>query len=100
MGGMDGDLKTLSKLQLVVDDTVGMLGLPKEQRTFSPHLTLGRVRRDVSQGELLKIGELMSSVELPTTLKWTADVVNLMRTELDPGGSRHYLVGSAKIGGR
>ena len=98
--GLDGDLETLSKLQLVVDDTVGMLGLPKEQRTFSPHLTLGRVRRDVSQGELLKIGELMSSVELPTTLKWTADVVNLMRTELDPGGSRHYLVGSATIGGK
>ena len=98
--GLDGDLETLSKLQLVVDDTVGMLGLPKEQRTFSPHLTLGRVRRDVSQGELLKIGELMSSVELPTTLKWNADVVNLMRTELDPGGSRHYLVGSATIGGK
>ena len=98
--GLDGDLETLSKLQLVVDDAVGMLGLPKEQRTFSPHLTLGRVRRDVSQGELLKIGELMSSVELPPTLKWTADIVNLMRTELEPGGSRHYLVGSATIGGR
>ncbi|GIT42074.1 MAG: hypothetical protein Ct9H300mP11_00100 [Chloroflexota bacterium] len=61
--GLDGDLETLSKLQLVVETRLACLDCPKKQRTFSPHLTLGRVRRNVSQGELFKIGELMSSVE-------------------------------------
>jgi hypothetical protein len=41
----------------------------------------------------------MSSTELPSVPAWPADTVNLMRTELDPAGSRHYLVGSAPIGG-
>ena len=98
--GLDGGLKILSKLQLAVNEAVGILGLPKEQRPFSPHLTLGRVRRDVSEGQLRRIGEVMSSTEIPSVPAWPADTVNLMRTELDPAGSRHYLVGSAPIGGK
>ena len=97
--GLDGDIEILSELQLAVDEAVGKLGLPKEQRAFSPHLTLGRVRRDVSDGQLRKIGEAMSTTVSPETVEWTADTVNLMRTELDPAGSRHYLVGSASLGG-
>ena len=98
--GLAGHLETLSALQQAVDDAVGGSGLPKEQRAFSPHLTLGRVRRDVTDGQLRKIGELMSSAQPPAAVSWTADTVNLMRTELDPAGSRHYLVGSAPIGAR
>ncbi len=97
--GVHGDLETLSSLQLAIDDAVGKLGLPKEQRAFSPHLTLGRVRRDVAEGQLRRIGQAVAAEELPGTPPWTADTVNLMRTELDPAGSRHYLVGSAPIGG-
>ena len=97
--GVHGDLETLSALQLAIDESVGDLGLPKEQRAFSPHLTLGRVRRDVAEGQLRNIGQVMADGELSGAPSWTADTVNLMRTELDPSGSRHYLVGSASIGG-
>ncbi len=96
--GVHGDLESLSALQLAVDDAVGELGLPREQRAFSPHLTLGRVRRDVTEGQLRKIGQVVEAAELPGSPSWTADAVNLMRTELDPAGSRHYLVGSTLIG--
>ena len=97
--GVHGDLETLSALQMAVDDAVGELGLPKEQRAFSPHLTLGRVRRDVPEGQLRRIAQVMTDGELAATPPWTADTVNLMRTELDPAGSKHFLVGSALIGG-
>ena len=97
--GVEGDIETLAALQLAVDLALGELGLPKEQRAFSPHLTLGRVRRDVSEGQSRKIGQVVAGGELPDVPSWTADTVNLMRTELDPAGSRHYLVGSAPIGG-
>ena len=97
--GVHGDLETLSALQLAIDEAVGKLGVPKEQRAFSPHLTLGRVRRDVPEGQLRRIGQTMADGELSGVPSWTADTVNLMRTELDPAGARHYLVGSATIGG-
>ena len=38
--GLDGDLATLSALQIAVDQAVEKLGLPKDDRPFSPHLTL------------------------------------------------------------
>lgn len=98
--GLNGDLEVLGSLQQAVDDAVGQLGLPKEQRGFSPHLTLGRVRRDVNDEQRKKIGEAISSAALPTAVEWTADTANLMRTELDPDGSKHYLVGSASLGTR
>ena len=97
--GLDGGLKSLSELHMAVDEAVEKLGLPKDQRPFSPHLTLGRVRRDAAEGQLQKIGEAMSSTKIPSVPAWLADTVNLMRTELDPAGSRHYLMGSAPIGG-
>ena len=97
--GVHGDLETLKALQLAVDEAVGKLGLPMEQRAFSPHLTLGRVRRDVPEGQLRKIGQAVVDGELPGMAAWTAGTVNLMRTELDPAGSRHYLVGSVSFGG-
>ena len=96
--GLDGGLKSLSKLQLAVDEAVGKLGLPKDQRPFSPHLTLGRVRREAAQGQLQKIGAVIASTEIRSVPSWPADTVNLMRTKLDPAGSRHYLVGSAPLG--
>ena len=97
--GVHGEMETLAALQLAIDDALGELGLRKEQRAFSPHLTLGRVRRDVADGQLRRIGQLVEGGELSGAPSWTADSVNLMRTELDPAGSRHYLVGSASIGG-
>ena len=97
--GLDGDLTTLSALQIAVDQAVGKLGLPKEERPFSPHLTLGRVRRDTNEEQSRKIGYLMSNTVLRAVPPWPVERVDLMRTELDPTGSRHYLVGSTEIGG-
>ena len=97
--GVQGEIETLAALQSAIDGALGELGLRQEQRAFSPHLTLGRVRRDVADRQLQRIGQVTEGVKLSVAPSWTADSVNLMRTELDPTGSRHYLVGSASIGG-
>ena len=97
--GVQGEIETLAALQSAIDGALGELGLRQEQRAFSPQLALGRVRRDVADSLLQRIGQVTEGVKLSVAPSWTADSVNLMRTELDPTGSRHYLVGSASIGG-
>ena len=92
--GVKGDLSTLQNLHLAVDNVVEKVGLPRERRGFSPHLTLGRVRRNISEREVDQIGQIIGLTSLPNTPSWTNQTVDLMRTELDPEGSRHYLVGS------
>ena len=92
--GVKGDLSNLQNLHLAVDNVVEKVGLPRERRGFSPHLTLGRVRRNISEREVDQIGQIIGLTSLPNTPSWTNQTVDLMRTELDPEGSRHYLVGS------
>ena len=88
------DLSVLRDLHIAIDNLVGDVGLPREQREFSPHLTLGRVNRNLSESHIRQIGQLVDTTDLPDNPSWTNQTVDLMRTELDPAGSRHYLVES------
>ena len=92
--GVKGNLSTLRDLHIAIDSLVGNVGLPREQRGFSPHLTLGRVNRNLSENHTRHIGELIKTTNLPDNPSWINPTINLMRTELDPAGSRHYLVKS------
>ena len=92
--GVKGNLSVLRDLHIAIDNLVGDVGLPREQREFSPHLTLGRVNRNLSESHIRQIGRLVDTTDLPDNPSWTNQTVDLMRTELDPAGSRHYLVES------
>ena len=92
--GVKGNLSTLRDLHIAIDSLVGNVGLPREQREFSPHLTLGRVNRNLSENYIRHIGELIKTTNPPDNPSWINPTINLMRTELDPAGSRHYLVKS------
>ena len=92
--GVKGNLSALRDLHIAIDSLVGNVGLSREQREFSPHLTLGRVNRNLSESHLQQIGQLVETTNLPDKPSWTNQTVDLMRTELDPAGSRHYLVES------
>ena len=92
--GVKGNLSVLRDLHIAIDNLVGDVGVPREQREFSPHLTLGRVNRNLSESHIRQIGQLVDTTDLPDNPSWTNQTVDLMRTELDPAGSRHYLVES------
>lgn len=42
--GLGGDVDTLGKVALAVEDAMERQGFPREGRRFSPHLTLARIR--------------------------------------------------------
>ena len=90
--GVKGNLNVMRDLHIAIDSLVGDVGLPREHREFSPHLTLGRVNRNLSESHIRQIGQLIDTTDLPDNPSWTNQTVDLMRTGLDPAGSRHYLV--------
>ena len=99
--GLDGGLKILSELQAAVDEAVGKLGLPKEQRPFSPHLTLGRVRDRISPGARRGIILAMiapSPASNVVSEPWMVEQVHLFRTTFTPQGSIHTSMGSVPLG--
>ncbi len=97
--GLAGDLEALAALQGSVAAALTPLGFRPDARGFSPHLTLGRVRREASGDEARAVGRLIEGTALDTAARWTADALSLMRSELRPEGARYTCLLAAPLQG-
>ncbi|MDE2939573.1 MAG: RNA 2',3'-cyclic phosphodiesterase [Chloroflexota bacterium] len=91
--GVEGDLEALARLQLLMDEALSEVGFARERRPFRPHLTLGRVRDQVSQPERKRIGEVMGKARLAGDHCWEAREIHLIRSTLTPGGAIYDSIG-------
>ncbi len=91
--GVEGDLEPLAQLQVLVDEALGNLGFPRERRPFRPHLTLGRVRDQVSPKERREVGRTIEQASLAGSHAWEAREVHLIRSTLTPSGAIYDSIG-------
>ena len=87
--GLAGDLAALADLQRVVEQELGRLGFAPENRAFSPHLTLARVREQAAPVERRAVAELLTLPQSLITVRFIAGQVSLMKSELRPSGARY-----------
>ena len=89
----------LPSLQHGIESGAARLGYEAEERPFSPHLTIGRVRQQVSTGEQQQIRNALEGthVEDPGTARIRA--VHLFKSDLQPGGSIYTKLFSAPLEG-
>lgn len=78
---------SLASLQKMIEDGANRLGYEKEERPFSPHLTLGRVRQGVDMSTLQKITHTLSSIQLGKIGTARVDSVHLYKSDLNSEGS-------------
>ena len=95
--GVQEETGTLAQLQKAIEENVAPLGYPPEKRKFSPHLTLGRVQRRVSSGDLHRLGELVGASEIGTLGQMEVRSVNLMRSDLRPSGAVYTRLAEAEL---
>ncbi len=81
--GIDEPSGRLPGLYAAIEDAMAGLGFAKEQRPFSPHLTIGRVK---SHDGLNAVIEALKDVKL-SPMKFTAGRVVVMQSQLRPGGA-------------
>jgi RNA 2',3'-cyclic 3'-phosphodiesterase len=74
----------LAELARATDERLGALGLARESRPFSPHLTLARIREPVPLTGLLKSVAALPSLEFGA---FTAERFHLYQSRLQSGGS-------------
>ncbi len=96
--GLTGDRPALEALQQAVEGALAPLGFPPEKRRFSPHLTLGRVRREAQPAEVKALGRLVQTNDLGLVAAWTAGTVSLMRSELRPAGAHYTCLAAVPLG--
>jgi 2'-5' RNA ligase len=85
---------TLAALQASVEDRCAALGLPREERPFHPHVTLGRVKSRKNIRELLETAETVT-FESPATAVGT---LALIRSDLRPSGSVYTVLREFPLG--
>jgi 2'-5' RNA ligase len=77
----------LTSLQRGIEAGASRLGYKPEPRPFSPHLTIGRVRENVSLTEIQKIRATLGTVQPGNVTSARVDSVHLFKSDLQPGGS-------------
>jgi RNA 2',3'-cyclic 3'-phosphodiesterase len=90
----------LAELAQQIENALAALGIPKEARAFSPHLTLarhgsgapGRIKADRSNQRFARLREKLAQVSPPDFGTMTAHEFFLYRSQLSGQGSRYTKV--------
>lgn len=87
----------LEALQRGIESASRRLGYESEERPFSAHLTLGRVKQNATATDQQKIRRAIEStqVDLPGTAR--VDSMHLFKSELKPSGSVYTRLYSAPL---
>lgn len=77
------DTDELGKLAEIIEDGLVKLGFPKEDRKFSAHLTLGRLRSNKNKD---KLGQKLEEIQI-SELTQQINSIGLFKSTLHPAGA-------------
>jgi RNA 2',3'-cyclic 3'-phosphodiesterase len=92
--GVSGEREKLTRLQAAVEKGMDHIVFKRENRAFTPHLTLGRIKFIRSRDTWLKALDGIKDVKL---LGFDARTVCLMKSELKSSGSVYTEIGKVKL---
>jgi 2'-5' RNA ligase len=98
--GVNDSAQRLHALQRAVENAIAPLGYPTEIRDFTPHLTLGRLARDVRQTDQKRIGEVVQAANVGLLGKWEVKQVALIKSDLKPSGAEYTVLTQAPLTGK
>lgn len=87
----------LGALQREIESASRRFGYESDERPFSPHLTLGRVRQNISSIDQQTIRRAVEGTQVDVLGSARVDSVHLYRSELKPSGSVYTRLYSAPL---
>ncbi|VAX15088.1 2'-5' RNA ligase [hydrothermal vent metagenome] len=94
--GVGGETDKLARLESKLAKNIECLGFPADERPFTPHLTIGRVKSESARGELIRLVHNNRELKVGDALM---DAVHLYESRLGPGGSVYTKVESFPLSG-
>lgn len=82
--GLDGDMHLLEESYRRLSNLLFQKGIPKENRPFRGHLTIGRTKGPVDAGRLKTVVGSLENIE---SRPFSADRIGLYKSDLRPGGA-------------
>lgn len=87
----------LNRLQHQVEAIAARLGYPPEDKPFSPHLTIGRVREQASPAELQSLRILLEQTTVASLGTFTIQEIHLYKSDLKPEGPIYTRLATARM---
>jgi 2'-5' RNA ligase len=94
--GIEGEREKLARFHQRVEAACASLGFAPEERSFHPHLTLGRVNGKRNLQPLLDCIKIGSDLQCG----FTADHCNLYKSVLKPQGAEYTVLKTIALGGQ
>jgi 2'-5' RNA ligase len=94
--GVGGDLELVREFNRRLGIAFAALGFPPEDRPFSPHLTLGRVRSPAGRGGLT---QSLVNLPPPDAAPFQVSDIVLFRSNLTPRGATYLPLKVIPLGG-
>jgi 2'-5' RNA ligase len=88
---------TLETLQRGIESSSRRLGYESEERGFSPHLTIGRLKQNITAAEQQTIRRAIEATRIDSLGTARVDSVHLYKSELKPTGSVYTRLYSAPL---
>ena len=79
----------LTAVQAELEMRIAKLGYATEERSFHPHLTLARVRREVSPSGLRRLSEQLDHMQVGGLGQLDISHLSLVRSQLGAGGASY-----------
>ncbi len=86
--GLAGEPEALQRVQGKLDEECFMIGFAKEERAFSPHVTLGRMRDDASPQAMQGIVGRLKAIQVSNETH-LVDCIALIKSVLGPNGPNY-----------
>ncbi|MBS1791149.1 MAG: RNA 2',3'-cyclic phosphodiesterase [Acidobacteria bacterium] len=91
--GLGGSIEIAAQLQNRLEQGVSALGFDREDKSFKPHLTIGRVKSGKNVKPLVAKADMYPLPELP----FDVGEIVLFKSELLPAGARYTALGKWKL---
>jgi 2'-5' RNA ligase len=95
--GLTGDTTILGRLQNNIESALKPLGFTPEGRSFTPHLTLGRVRDQARPDERQELGQLVAGTASESGRGFKVNSIHLIRSQLRPEGPIYTCISSVEL---
>jgi 2'-5' RNA ligase len=87
----------LKSLHQGLENAASRMGIAREERPFSPHLTLGRINQRATPAQIDQLGTLLGQVPASQLGEMKAETVTLYRSDLKPGGAVYTRIIQARL---
>jgi len=93
-----GDVQQLQTIQKELGQQLKRnIDFTPEARRYTPHLTIGRIKKDIPASRISRLGEQLQQIKVPTIAPLPVTNISVMESQLTPNGPVYTQVAQVPI---